>query len=104
MTHYSEDESSVRVDFWKTGVGSVSGQPYLKWGYTEAVVWTGKYRDSVIHDEFIRSLKDHFIKTGRPRGMEGLMAICMEPYHEHSHPIAVLVEHDSERWRKVEVG
>ena len=67
MSHYSDKSESVRVDFFKE-----SG----KWGYTEAVIWTGSYR----YDK----------GNVRHRGMT---AVCLEPYHEHSHPIMMTVDH-----------
>jgi hypothetical protein len=82
MSYYSEDPASVRVDFFTT---------YGKWKYTEAVKWTGEWKgDSLIHDQFIKSLKDH-LGEEKPR-LKGLRAICLEPYHEHSHPISVMVD------------
>lgn len=80
MSHYSDDPAMVRVDFF-TDTG--------KWKYTEAVKWTGEWKSpSLIHDEFLKSLKDH-LPDGRLRG---LRAICLEPYHEHSHPISILID------------
>jgi len=86
VSNYSDDESSVRVDFFTT---------YGKWKYTEAVKWTGgwsKETSPLIHDAFIQSLKDHLGQTS-PR-LKGLRAICLEPYHELSHPISVMVDWD----------
>ena len=72
MSNYSEDESQVRVDFFK---------PSGKWYCTEAVKWTGGYT-GCIHEAFRKSLEDHH--AGRLTQFD---AICLEPYHEHSHPI-----------------
>jgi hypothetical protein len=69
----------VRVDFFK---------PSGKWCYTEAVKWTGDY-NGLIHKAFEQSLRDHLgpiHPTGNTR-LAGLRAVCLEPYHEHSHPI-----------------
>lgn len=75
MSNYSNDPAMVRVDFFReTG----------KWYDTEAIKWTGKYKNSVIHNEFKKSLRDHL--KGRYSDMD---AICLEPYHEHSHPIQI---------------
>ncbi len=71
---YSADESMVRVDFFK---------PSGKWYDTEAVLWTGRY-DGDIHVAFAKSLRDHL--QGRMKGMD---AVCLEPYHEHSHPLCM---------------
>lgn len=73
---YSEDDSMVRVDFFKT-----SG----KWYTREAVKWTGGYKDVWIFDAFKQSLRDHFKDS--PGRLEGMTAVCLEPYHEHSHPL-----------------
>lgn len=81
MSHYSEHEDSVRVDFFNE---------YGKWKYTEAVRWTGEFHTGLIHDEFIKSLKEH-LGASKPR-LRGLRAICLEPYHAHSHPISVLID------------
>lgn len=87
MSNYSDDAASVRVDFFKE-----SG----KWYCTEAVVWLeglyfGRSKEgeiNLIHDAFRKSLDAHF--GGRPR-LRGMRAICLEPYHEHSHPISIVV-------------
>lgn len=72
---FSMSDSSVRVDFFKK-----SG----KWYTTIAMEWTGGYSNIHIHDAFKKSLKDavgdNYI---------GMDAICLEPYHEHSHPICI---------------
>jgi len=75
MSNYSEDASMVRVDFFK---------PSGKWCCTEAVKWTGAYRDECIYESFSRSLRDHL--CGRLSGMD---AVCLEPYHEFSHPLKI---------------
>jgi hypothetical protein len=80
---YSEKEDMVRVDFFKEGG---------KWYCTEAVRWTGCYRNEgddfcSIHDAFKQSLRDHL---GGHRLSE-MIAVCLEPYHEHSHPIMIKV-------------
>jgi len=72
---YTEDDSYVRVDFFKS-----SGE----WYTTEGVEWTGKYSKGLIHDEFAKSLLDHFNGSDRLCEMD---AICLEPYHINSHPI-----------------
>ena len=69
---YSDKPQMVRVDFFKE-----SG----KWYTTEAVEWL-QYAGCLIHDAFERSLQKHL--KGR---LEGMTAVCLKPYHEHSHPI-----------------
>ena len=78
---YHEDDSMVRVDFFK---------PSGKWYTTEAVRWTGSY-DGEIHVAFERSLLKHF---GGEVRMSGMTAICLEPYHKHAHPISLIVNED----------
>lgn len=87
--HYSDDPSMVRVDFFKQ-----SG----KWYTTEAVKWTGKYQPDSddphcdgwdIHKQLAKSLRDHFVKS--PDRLSEMDAICLEPYHEYSHPIQLKV-------------
>lgn len=82
--HYSDKPESVRVDFWK---------PSGEWYSTEAVIWTGQYRDQLIHYSFAQSLRDHLTVEGRDGlRMSGMSATCLKPYHEHSHPISMMVE------------
>lgn len=83
MSHYSDDPAMVRVDFFK---------PSGKWYTTEAVKWTGAYRmedegGELLHDAFKHSLIDHFENT--PRRLSEMDAICLEPYHQLSHPIMI---------------
>ena len=73
---YTEDSSMVRVDFFK---------PSGKWYTTEAVKWTGGYCRTIIHDAFSESLRNHF--KDRPKRLSDMDAICLEPYHDNSHPI-----------------
>jgi hypothetical protein len=82
VSHYTENPRMVRVDFFKT---NAFGRP-TKWYLTEAVEFT-PYDGVLIHDAFTQSLERHL--EGRLRGM---VAVCLEPYHEHSHPIVVVVE------------
>lgn len=75
---YTEDDSYVRVDFFK---------PSGKWYTTEGVKWTGSYDHGLIHDELAKSLRDHFADD--PLMLSEMDAVCLEPYHEHSHPIQI---------------
>lgn len=81
MSNYSDDASSIRVDFFK---------PSGKWYTTEAVKWTGGYKDCCIHQAFRESLISHFGGTLSQR-LSGMTAVCLEPYHEHTHPITMVV-------------
>lgn len=74
---YSEAEDSVRVDFFKdTG----------KWYETLGIKWTGGYRNCDIREALLKSVRDHF---GGNRRLSGMTIVCLEPYHEHSHPIMI---------------
>jgi len=77
---YSEEDDIVRVDFFKE-----SG----KWYTTEAVKWTGEYEGQrqSIHNAFRKSLIDHFKEN--PLRLSEMDAICLQPYHEHAHPICI---------------
>lgn len=91
MSHYSNSADSVRVDFWK--ISNAHGL-HLKWGYTEAVKWIGEWgKDSDIFREFAIALEAHLRRNhmGEYR-MRGLLATCLEPYHEHAHPISLEVD------------
>ena len=79
MSNYTENPKMVRVDFWK---------PSGKWYATEAVEWVEYTGDHLIREVFHESLRRHF--GDKPR-LTGLRATCLEPYHEHGHPISLLV-------------
>ena len=70
---YSIDEAIVRVDFFK---------PSGKWGYTEAIKWTGGYKDCCIHEAFKRSLR-----AALGEHLQGMTAVCLKPHHEQAHPL-----------------
>jgi hypothetical protein len=74
---YSEDDSMVRVDFFK---------PSGKWYCAEAIKWTGAYKSEEQHigDAFAKSLRDSLGDR-----LSEMDAICLEPCHEHSHPIQI---------------
>lgn len=72
MSNYSENENSVRVDFFR-----LSG----KWYTTEALLWKGY--DGCIHDEFRKTLMQ---LNGR---YEGMTAVCLCPYHKNAHPLMI---------------
>lgn len=80
MSHYSDDAASVRVDFF---------QKYGKWYCTEAVKWTGSWKDGVIQQELRKSLADHFGTVPR---LQGMWAVCLHPYHKNEHPMMILVD------------
>jgi hypothetical protein len=70
---YSDDESMVRVDFFRK-----SG----KWYTTEAVKWTGGWDNVSIHDAFKKSLRDHLGDR-----LSDMNAVCLHPYHRYAHPL-----------------
>ena len=78
--HYSDNPADVKVSFFKK-----SG----KWYTDECVRWTGEYKGNkqLIHDAFAKSLRDHFRSS--PGRLDKMDAVCLEPYHEHSHPIMI---------------
>ena len=76
MNHYSADPSQCRVDFFK---------PSGKWYYTCQFTWLHWGKDKLIHDVFRESLVAAF-----PNNYIGLQAVCLEPYHENSHPISII--------------
>ena len=79
MSHYSDDPAMVRVDFFR---------PTGKWYTDEAVKWIGNgfTEDApLIHEQFKNSLRNHFKDT--PDRLSDMDAICLEPYHKHSHSI-----------------
>lgn len=77
MSGYSNNPSMVRVDFFKS-----SG----KWYTTEEMLWLEYKANPVkgIHDIFLESLNKAF-----PTNYRSFDAVCLEPYHEHSHPIQI---------------
>ena len=72
---YSTEEDTVRVDFFK---------PSGKWYTDIAMKWTGGYSDIYIFDAFKKSLRDAVGDS-----YSGMTAVCLEPYHEHAHPLMV---------------
>ena len=75
---YTENDNMVRVDFFK---------PSGKWYETEGVEWLG-YFEPLIYNAFHKSLRAHFEKNGgHKHRLAGMTAICLDPYHEHAHPL-----------------
>jgi len=83
---YCNDEDMVRVDLWKPS-GKWYGSLALKWD-RYMTNQKGEYgvETELIHETFRRCLKDQH------PGYEGMRATCLEPYHEHSHPISIVIE------------
>jgi hypothetical protein len=79
--NYSNDDSMVRVDFFK---------PSGKWYETVAVkfvcYWSSdKPGGMLVEDAFVKSLE---LCMGDR--LKGMTAVCLEPYHEHTHPLMVV--------------
>jgi len=81
MTHYSEDPSHVRVDIFK---------PSGKWYTTVEICWD---RYLTYEDGKYESIGDTFDRICREKGwhevFDGMIAVCLEPYHEHAHPLMI---------------
>lgn len=117
MGNYSDDAGSVRVDFFSQTSRSSEGQevhkPSGKWCCTEVVKWTGPYHSkdeatgkvTLIEDAFAVSLAEHFNRelpsTDRTcwRLIE-MTAVCLEPYHQHAHPLMMRVSDVERAWRE----
>ena len=78
MSHFSNEPNDCRVDFFK---------PSGKWYATESVYFSGKHysKDTDIHTAFRNALESTL--GDRYNGMQ---AVCLEPYHELSHPISLI--------------
>lgn len=99
MSHYSDKPSSVRVDFFRDHDGAAS-----KWYCTDAVEWityeapynkNGNKQESgkMLEDAFVEALWEHLGRAddGGVRRLRGMWAVCLEPYHEHGHPLIIRV-------------
>jgi hypothetical protein len=76
---YIENPEMVRVDFFKE-----SG----KWYTTIAMKWVSySSTQFLIYDVFRESLRAHFKESGIR--FTGMWAVCLEPYHEHAHPLMI---------------
>lgn len=76
MSNYSIDPNSCRIDIWKK-----SG----KWYTTEVVVFRDSDYRGCIHKALKNAIDDDF--NGLYKGM---LITCLEPYHQHSHPISII--------------
>lgn len=79
MSHFSESPNHVRVDIWK---------PSGKWYDAIMLVWPESEwgRDRRMHATFRRE-----IDRQQPGRFRGMIATCLEPYHELSHPIMIVI-------------
>lgn len=75
MSHYSTNESDVRVSIFK---------PSGKW-YTDIAVNMGEYYNHAdIHQALLLALSD----AGQYKWYEqGYTLVCLEPHHRYSHPV-----------------
>lgn len=73
--------NTVRVEVFK---------PSGKWYTTLALKWTAPDSDILIHDAFRQCLAED--KTVKRGSLSGMIAVCFDPYHEHSHPIMAKIE------------
>ena len=79
---YTSSNSHVRVDFFR----QEGKQGRLKWYTTEEVVMSDyHYTNSSIYDAFSDALLAHL--GGR---LVDMVAVCLKPHHQHSHPIAMV--------------
>ena len=71
---YTEDDSMVRVDFFKsTG----------KWYTTEGIKWTGSCEVDIFTG-FAKSLRDALGYR-----LSEMDAVCLEPYHGEAFPLQI---------------
>lgn len=73
MTNYSNNPGSVRVDYFK---------PRGKWYETLEVDMRGFYTGQ-IHD----CVRGAVMKSYPDFNFDSWIVVCLEPYHEHSHPV-----------------
>lgn len=80
MGNFSTNESCVRVDIFKA-----SG----KWYSTFAIDMAGYYKEPSLKEALAKALYE---QTRYKEDEEGdLFAVCLDPYHENSHPIMIKV-------------
>jgi hypothetical protein len=85
VSHYSNSPNSCRVDVWKE-----SG----KWYETIQVEFADadwNKEGTQIHDAFLNALRVALQKEDGTLRLKGMRATCLEPYHQHAHPISVII-------------
>ncbi len=92
MTNYSDKTSSCRVSFFLTGE---CGRP-RKWYADEAVEWLTYNGDpqnegKLIHDAFREALDAALLREDGSVRFKGMLAVCLDPCHEHAHPLTMIV-------------
>lgn len=78
MSNYSDEPSSIRVDFFRE-----SG----KWYTTEAVFMDGPFDDGDLYRIFIEAVVKHCQEPNGTIRLEGMWAVCLDPYHRLEHPL-----------------
>jgi hypothetical protein len=77
MPNYTDEANSVRVDIFKsTG----------KW-YETVCITNSEYANCCIHESVKKALKQVIGDS-----YKGMTAVCIEPYHENSHPIMFVIK------------
>lgn len=84
MTHYSNDPSNVRVDFFKE-----SG----KWYMTEQLDMNAHYNDKFVQDAVADAL-DESRPEREPRWWRNFIVVVNEPYHHNAYPVMFIGGHD----------
>lgn len=87
---YSSNEGRVRVDIFKE-----SG----KWYSTASVDMSDYYNEPLIHEGLYKACMDEFHEDRENWGLsisikdwiekDNGFVVCIEPYHENSHPICI---------------
>lgn len=77
--NYSENPSDVRVDIFTL---------YGKWYETVSIRWLKWNGETLIHDAFRIALENDK-HTSKMLSSGYWIFVCLEPYHEHSHPITL---------------
>jgi len=77
MSNYTENPNSCRVDFFR---------PNGKWYATEAVIFRGEdYAKGSVHLALRHALHDSVVSR-----YQEMTTVCLEPYHQHSHPVSLV--------------
>lgn len=81
MSNYTENPAMCRIDIFKEN---------MKW-YTTISVEID-YEEPLIHDALRKGLSKYFSEWDGKEHYVGMWAICLEPYHKHSHPVALRID------------
>jgi hypothetical protein len=89
---YSDDDTMIRVDFFK---------PSGKWYTTEAIKWDGpclgreqeNQKINLLYDVFMEVLKKHLQQDQEENKIRlaGMTAVCLKPYFEHELPLLMKI-------------